>query len=203
MKPHLRGKTEIVDITGLQPNSWNGNVVPDETMASIARGFETDGWLVSLALTVWRTDETGAEQNIIIDGEHRWLCALDTGLHEGPVVFLDGLTRKDAKALTYKLYKRRGAWAPESEAELLAELSEASEAVDFGIAEEAWDAMVAEVAEAEGRPPPEPPKSKPPRPPKSPPVASFCILIECANEPDQVAKLKECQGKGWKCRALI
>jgi hypothetical protein len=131
---HVRGKVVTAPLDKLKPNTWNPNVVTPEKMASIEHGFRTDGWLVSQALLVWRKDETGKVQNVIVDGEHRWKAARSVGLTEGPVVFLDGITEAEAKALTVKLDQKRGRWDEDKLGALLREIGGASEdvALDFG-----------------------------------------------------------------------
>lgn len=95
-------------LDSVEPNGWNPNVVPEHVQRSIEHGFRTDGWLASHALLVWRTDEKRRPQNKIIDGEHRWQAGRAVGLAEGPMVFLDGITEAQAKALTVKLDQKRG-----------------------------------------------------------------------------------------------
>jgi ParB-like chromosome segregation protein Spo0J len=131
---HVRGKVVTFALDKLKPNGWNPNVVTPEKMVSIEYGFRTDGWLVSQALLVWRKDETGKVQNVIIDGEHRWKAARSVGLAEGPVVFLDGVSEVDAKSLTIKLNQKRGEWDEDALAALLREVQGSSEdlGLDFG-----------------------------------------------------------------------
>jgi hypothetical protein len=129
-------------------------------MESIRYGFRVDGWLLSQALLIWATDEIETPQNVIIDGEHRWKCALDVGLREGPMVRLYGLTSNEAKALTVKLNQKRGDWAEDDLARVLAELSTDDDvlAVDLGFTQEAIDSLVAigheSLAELATEPPP-------------------------------------------------
>ena len=97
-------------------------------------GFHKEGWLVSQALTVWRTDETGQERNVIIDGEQRWLCALDEGMLQGPMVYLDGITEVEARKLTVQLYTRRGSWTDEGLSLALQPIDlDVTDALDLGL----------------------------------------------------------------------
>lgn len=154
----LRGKVEILPLDLVAPNPWNPNRVPEHVMEAIRYGFRTDGWLVSQALLVWATDEIETPQNLIIDGEHRWKCARDVGLHEGPMVRLYGLSLREAKALTVKLNQKRGDWSEDGVARVLAELATEGEvlAVDFGFAQTEIDALLALGAEGVNLPEPEP-----------------------------------------------
>jgi ParB-like chromosome segregation protein Spo0J len=183
----------------------------DQEMASLRHGFKEDGWLVSQALTIWRTDETGQEQNIIIDGEHRWLCALDVGLTDGPYVPLDGIPEREAKALTFKLYKRRGEWTEEGTVALLSDLEiedMARGALDFAFTDDELEELLkqaehdagaaAGAASDEGDG-----ERQRKRNDKEDVEPSFCVLVECATEAEQTQVLEECLGKGWQCRALI
>lgn len=138
----LVGQVETIRLDSVRPNGWNPNVVPPHVMASIRHGFIADGWIVSQALLVWATDEAGVARNLIIDGEHRWRCAVDVGLTEGPAVLLRGVSERDAKALTIKLNQKRGAWDEAALAALMAELVAvgddgavvADASLDFGFA---------------------------------------------------------------------
>lgn len=145
----LRGKVEILPLDLVRPNAWNPNRVPEHVMESIRHGFRVDGWLVSQALLVWATDEIETPQNMIIDGEHRWRCARDVGLREGPMVRLYGLSLREAKALTIKLNQKRGDWSENDLARVLAELATEGEilSVDYGFAPDEIDALLALGAE--------------------------------------------------------
>jgi hypothetical protein len=77
-------------------------------MDALTHGLRTDGWLVSQSLLIWGKDDKGVEQNLIIDGEHRYSGALKVGITTGPMVLLDGLTEIQAKALTIKMNQKRG-----------------------------------------------------------------------------------------------
>lgn len=159
----LRGKVEILPLDLVAPNPWNPNRVPEHVMESIRHGFRVDGWLVSQALLVWATDEIETEQNLIIDGEHRWKCARDVGLREGPMVRLYGLSLREAKALTIKLNQKRGDWSENDLARVLAELAAEGEilAIDYGFKPDEIDALLALGAEGVNlpdlEPEPEPP----------------------------------------------
>jgi len=204
-KPHLRGKVEIVDLTKLQPNGWNGNVMDDLERESVKAGFRKEGWLVSQALTVWRTDESGEERLIIIDGEQRWTCALDVGLTTGPVVYLDGITEEEARALTVKLYTRRGSWTDEALATALQPLDlDVTDALDLGFEEPQFAELLSlepEEVAAGGNEEREGQQRDGKKDGEAPYI--FAILVECDSEADQQAKLDDCLKRGWSCRALI
>ena len=143
---HVRGKVVTFTLDKLKPNGWNPNVVTPEKMASIEYGFRTDGWLASQALLVWRKDDAGKIQNVIIDGEHRWKAARTVGLADGPVVFLDGVSETEAKALTIKLNQKRGEWDEDALGKLLREVQGSSEdlGLDFGFDDRELGRLLAE-----------------------------------------------------------
>lgn len=137
----LRGTSTLRPLNSVKPNGWNPNRVPEHIMRSIEHGFRTDGWLVSQALLVWGTDETGARRDVIIDGEHRWTAAQAVGLAEGPMVVLDGIREAEAKALTVKLNQKRGAWDTLELGKLLAEID--FDAISLGFDGTTLDALIA------------------------------------------------------------
>jgi len=136
-KARLVGKTTIEDLSSVTKNSWNPNRMTPFERQSLRHGLVQDGWLVSHALTVWRTDEKGKTRNIIIDGEHRWEEAIALGMKQGPMVFLDGLTEAAAKMLTVKLDAKRGRFDEDALASLLKGVQESlnleTQALDLGI----------------------------------------------------------------------
>ena len=156
---NIRGKVEIRPLSGIKPNPWNPNRMTETVMASLQHGLQTDGWLASQALLVWRTDETGATRNLIIDGEHRYRAALACGMTEGPVVYLDGVSEPEAKALTIKMNQKRGDWDQAALSSLLQELSETLPAdvplaLDFGFDEQEFSRALAGLYDEAPPPPP-------------------------------------------------
>ena len=227
-KPQVRGEVTMVQLDKLQPNAWNPNKMAEHKIEAVRRGFLSVGWLAAQPLLVWGTDETGARRDTIIDGEHRWLCALDVGFVEGPAVVLDGLTEREAKQLTVLLDNTRGEFDRDKLAAVVGELG--LPAIDLGFLEQemadlrtraaeqlkaAGDAaaeqmakleqQAAEAAAAEAAT--EKQRQADHRRRKEAehvaPKATYSVLIECEDEADQREKLAECLGKGWSCRALI
>jgi len=122
-KTNIRGRVVMKKLSTVKPNSWNPNAMTDFLKASLKAGFEADGWIASQALLIWGTDDKGKRQNIIIDGEHRWHVANELGMGEVPMVFLDGLTEAQAKALTVKMDAKRGTFDQDRLAELIQSIS--------------------------------------------------------------------------------
>ncbi len=143
---NLVGKVVQHDLAKLKPNPWNPNEMDSFTFESLKHGFETDGWLASMALLVWGKDDQGKRQDLIIDGEQRWSAATQLGLKKGPTVFLDGLTETQAKALTIKLDQKRGKFNKLKLSNLVAELVKTSDpsalGMDLGIAPAALAALL-------------------------------------------------------------
>ena len=135
-KAQLNGTVEIGRISAVKPNRWNPNKMTDAMKASLVHGFIHDGWLVSQALLIWGTDENGKKQNIIIDGEHRWTVAKDLDMPNGPMMFLDGITEVEAKALTIKMNQKRGEFDDDLLTDVLkdieAEFGSDNRALDLG-----------------------------------------------------------------------
>ena len=118
----VRGEVVTRNLKTVGPNPWNPNVMTSEMKESLLYGLRRDGWLASQSLLIWGKDDKSKRRNLIIDGEHRWLAATEDGLEEGPMVFLDGLTMVEAKALTIKMNQKRGDWDPELLAVVVKEL---------------------------------------------------------------------------------
>lgn len=106
--PEVRGEVVMKALDKVKPNVWNPNELTPFQMESLKQGFREDGWLISQSLVVWGKDDKGKQQNVIIDGEHRWRVATDLGMKEGPMMFLNGLPEAKARALTIKLDAKRG-----------------------------------------------------------------------------------------------
>lgn len=133
MAARIVGKAVTKALKLVKPNPWNPNHMTARMQASMEQGFNTDGWIASQALLIWGKDDKGVEQNIIIDGEHRWTIAVKLGLAMGPMVFLDGLTQAQAKALTIKMNQKRGEFNADELSTLLKDLQVELEVEDLGL----------------------------------------------------------------------
>lgn len=130
---NLVGQTVVCKLNTVKPNPWNPNKMTDRLRESLKHGLETDGWIVSQALLIWGEDEAGKKQNVIIDGEHRWRMAVELGMPEGPMVFMNGLSEAQAKALTVKMNQKRGNWDDAGLAALLKDIEFEIDASDLGM----------------------------------------------------------------------
>ena len=107
-KPRVVGEVVMRDLSLVRPNTWNPNEMTPFERQSLRHGLDTDGWLKSQSLLIWGSDEKGRPQNIIIDGEQRWTVATESGFKKGPMVFLEKMTKAQARALTVKMDQKRG-----------------------------------------------------------------------------------------------
>ena len=166
-KVRIVGEVELVALDKVRPNGWNPNRMTPFMKESLRTGLETDGWLSSQALLVWGKDSSGKARNIIIDGEHRWTAARELGMERGPMVFLEGVSEKAAKALTIKMNQKRGTFDSDGLAALLRDIQadfdgDTALALDLGIDE---DAIMGMLAEPEIILPSDPLETKPAPPP--------------------------------------
>ncbi len=123
----ITGKNVIAPLASVRPNDWNPNRMTEFQIESTKAGLLEDGWLASYSLLIWRKDEKGRKKNVIIDGEHRWRIATDLGFVEGPMVFIDGLTEKQAREWTIKFDAKRGEFDPVALRDVLISLGGESE----------------------------------------------------------------------------
>ena len=128
------GDLVVIDLNQVEPNDWNPNRMTDFEFLSLKEGLREDGWLKSDAMLVWGKDEKKKVRNIIINGEHRRRGALEIGMTKGPAVFINGLTRAQAIALTIKLDKKRGRFDDQALAKALVEVqAQLGAEVDLGL----------------------------------------------------------------------
>jgi ParB-like chromosome segregation protein Spo0J len=152
MAVRVVGKVVTKPLSSVQPNPWNPNKMSPRIFASLKQGLETDGWLASQALLIWGKDDQGVEKNLIIDGEHRWTLATQLGLKQGPMVFMEGLTESQAKALTVKMNQKRGEFDAVELSELLkdiqGDLNVEDLGLELGFEDEDIMKLIAEASEA-------------------------------------------------------
>ena len=109
---------ELIDVERIRPNDYNPNAMPAKTyealVASIkARGFKS-------AIYVRPPDDSGVYT--IVDGEHRWRAAKETGIQQLPCVVLPA-TQDEAMMDTISMNQLRGNLVPVKVALVIAELS--------------------------------------------------------------------------------
>jgi hypothetical protein len=209
---NIRGEVVLRALSTVKPNGWNPNVMTDEMKASLVHGLQEDGWLASQALLVWGSDENGEPKNLIIDGEHRYHAAQETGMQHGPMVVLDGITEAEAKALTVKMNQKRGDWNMDSLAGLLKDIASSSEdglsGVSLGFGEEELMKLLAptETPEldtaapsGETEKPPAGDEGTPIQAPDAPPETSSVKMVQLfLDDQTQPAFLESCQALAAK-----
>lgn len=153
MAARVVGKVVIKSLSSVSPNPWNPNRMTPRIRESLKQGIINDGWIASQALLIWGKDDQGVERNLIIDGEHRWTVAGEVGIDKGPMVFMDGLTEAEAKALTIKMNQKRGEFDADELGELIrsiqGELSVEDLGIDLGFEDEDIMKLVADNEPAE------------------------------------------------------
>jgi hypothetical protein len=119
----LVGVQTLIETNSVFPNGWNPNEMTQPMYESLKHGLKNDGWISSQALLVWGKDDAGQERNVIIDGEHRWRAAMELHFAQVPAVVVDGLSEREAKALTIKMNSKRGEFDSLALLDLLTELA--------------------------------------------------------------------------------
>jgi len=136
----------LAPLKSVKPNTWNPNRMNPFEKMSLRHGLKEDGWIPSLALLIWRTDEKGNVKNLIIDGEHRWEEAVALGWDQGPMVFLDGLSEAKAKEFTIKIDARRGRFEDSALTAVIKSiepnLNFETRSLDLGISEDRLDILL-------------------------------------------------------------
>ena len=132
-------------LSEVRPNTWNPNEMTAFERESLKHGFRTDGWVKSQSLLIWSTDEKGVKKDIIIDGEQRWTVAVEMGTKTGPMVMIDGITEKVARALTIKMDRKRGKFDDGKLADVLRSIhtEDASFGLSLGFEEEDMTRLLA------------------------------------------------------------
>ena len=143
--PNVRGKTTMRSPKDVVANPWNPNRMTPEMLDSLRSDFRNEGYIAAQAVLVWGKDDAGKTRNMIIDGEHRWTAASQEGFAKIPMVFLDGLSESEAKALTIKMNQKRGQFVEELLAPVVQGLQETIEAgamADLGFDQKQLDKLL-------------------------------------------------------------
>lgn len=109
----------LVPVDQVRPNEWNPNVVPEHIARALVKNIDRAGFNQPI-LVRRHPDGNGYE---IVDGEHRWRYAQETGRTEVPVVIRD-FTDAEAKAQTIAMNKLRGEMDAADVARLVREIDE-------------------------------------------------------------------------------
>ena len=103
---------EMVDIQAIVPNEYNPNRQSEDEFELLKQSIRSDGFTFPILV---------GEDNVIIDGEHRWRAALELGYTQVPVVRLD-LDRAKRMIATIRHNRARGEHDQYLEATLLEDL---------------------------------------------------------------------------------
>lgn len=102
-----------IDPNELRANNYNPNKMNSFMYAKAMESIQTHGFVNPVIVRHGRE---------IVDGEHRWLVALDLGLPEIPIFDLGEVDDVEAKKLTILLNELRGQALPEQMGDLLKDL---------------------------------------------------------------------------------
>lgn len=109
-----------VPIETLHPNTWNPNVVPDETKRALRENIDRAGFNQPILVRPHPQVDGHYE---IVDGEHRWRAAKDRGDDAVPVVVRQ-FSEAEAKAQTIAMNRLRGEMEPADMARIVREIEE-------------------------------------------------------------------------------
>jgi ParB/RepB/Spo0J family partition protein len=108
---------EMMKIDSITPNSYNPNSMDENQFASLVADFQENGWVGQPVII--------NEQNIIIDGEHRWRAAKFLGSYETiPTVKFNPKDEDHQKMLTIGWNTKRGEMSPTKLAGIISDLNQ-------------------------------------------------------------------------------
>lgn len=108
-------KVEYVPTASIKPNTYNPNRQSADTLELLKRSIKEDGF--TQPVIVHRSSRQ------IVDGEHRWRAALDLGMTQIPVVFVD-MTDEQMRISTLRHNRARGSEDIELSTEVLRDLQQ-------------------------------------------------------------------------------
>lgn len=114
-----------IPIEQIKPYEKNAKKHPEEQVQQIANSLREFGWQQPIVLD---------KNNVVVIGHGRLLAAKQLGMTEAPVVYAEGLTAKQIKALRIADNKisENGGWDNELLKEDLLDLMEDIDMTDFG-----------------------------------------------------------------------
>jgi ParB-like chromosome segregation protein Spo0J len=178
-------RVELWAITRVIPYARNARKIPPAAVAKVAASLREFGWRQPIVV-----DADG----VIVCGHARLLAAQQLGMTEVPVHVAHDLSPAQIKA--YRLMDNRSHLEAEWDDALLAvEVGELKGIVDLSLT--GFD--VAEIDRLM--------RSDPLAAPGDAPIEeariAFGVIIECADETEQIGLLKEFATRGLQCRALM
>jgi len=108
-------------IKELKPNPWNPNEMTNSTMEHLKKEIQRIGFVQPILIN---------QDNIIIDGEHRWKAAMELGSEDIDVIQIE-IDAKEAKIATVNMNQIKGEINPVKFGELILDLQKdySSEAI--------------------------------------------------------------------------
>ncbi len=116
--PEVFQTVSLIDVEHIRPNSWNPNAMGRATYESLVASIKGRGF--RSAIYVLPADQDGV--HTIVDGEHRWRAAKESGLLHVPCVVLPA-NQDEAMMDTIAMNQLRGGLVPVKVALVIAELS--------------------------------------------------------------------------------
>lgn len=105
-------KVEYLAVDKIKPNGYNPNRQSDHDFELLLRSIEEDGFTQPVIIT---------NDDIIVDGEHRWRAGCSLGMKHIPVVRVN-MSAEQARISTIRHNRARGSHDIELEAEVLRDL---------------------------------------------------------------------------------
>lgn len=185
-KPNLKQTFRETPITELKVHPRNAR---KGSVMAIAESIEHNGFFGACVAQV----STGH----ILVGNHRFLAAREKGINTLPVLWVDV---DDARAVKILLADNRtndlSGYDNKELTELLSEISNTHGLEGTGYGDADLDALIQEMAG--GQEPEEEGSDETGRIDDN-----FLVVIECADEDDQLAKLERFMKEGLKCKAIV
>lgn len=113
---NVHTETIMVETESIKPNAYNPNSMDESQFASLVSDFQENGWVGQPVIV--------NEQNVIIDGEHRWRCAKFLGYEKVPTVKFNPKDEDHQKMLTIGWNAKRGEMSPARLAEIIQDLNQ-------------------------------------------------------------------------------
>lgn len=114
-----------IETERLKPNPWNPNRMSPERAGKLKAEIKNAGMILPIVVRHIRANDRqeclSALEYQIIDGEHRWLIAMELGMGFVPCIVVE-LDENEARIKTIQLNRLRGEDEPELLARLLREL---------------------------------------------------------------------------------
>jgi len=117
-KPKIR-VVDALPVDKVKPNPWNPNRLPDWMMEKLRKAIQRFGFTDPIFVRVCDDPETPYE---LIDGEHRWRVAKELGIRTVPAVIMEGISVKEAEALTLLSNELKGQADPQGVLEIVKDL---------------------------------------------------------------------------------